>query len=96
MPRPSAPAPAAPAPTLTIGVASCPGDIITLYDSHHQGYMLADGFNNPELIFAKMPTADIRTYPRARDLQPPCHEGVGAGAEGSRAAVETSQLCHAR
>ena len=37
-----------------------PGDIITLKETHHQGFMLADGFNNPELIFAKMPTADIR------------------------------------
>lgn len=81
---PPAPPPAAPVLTLTVGVASCLGDIITLYDTHHQGYMLADGFNNPELIFAKMPTADIRAYPHARDLRPPRYEGVRSARVAAR------------
>ena len=45
---------------LNVACAPYPGDIITLKETHHQGFMLADGFNNPELIFAKMPSADIR------------------------------------
>lgn len=40
----------------------CTGDVITLYDTHHQGYMLADGFNNPEIVFQKMATPDPSCY----------------------------------
>jgi hypothetical protein len=51
-----------PPATLDPLAAACTGDVITLFDTHHQGYMVADGFNNPELVFQKMATPDPSCY----------------------------------